>query len=96
LLLILSILPAGLFPDPRSRCDGNGTGVLFFIDNGEILGPGLPREQSLALDPSTCLFLLLLDSLHGGLRRLAFVESLAPAILLIPMMAHSLYALTYI
>jgi hypothetical protein len=71
-------------------------GVFFFINNGEILGPGLPGEQSLALDRSTCLFLLLLDGLHGGLRRLAFMGSPAPTVLLQPILPHSIDTETYI
>uniref|UniRef100_A0A093USI4 CUB and sushi domain-containing protein 3 n=1 Tax=Talaromyces marneffei PM1 TaxID=1077442 RepID=A0A093USI4_TALMA len=96
LLLVLRILPAGLFPNHGSRCGGNGIGVLFFIHNGEILGPGLPGEYSLAWNPSTRLFLLLLDGLHGGSRGVASVGSPAPAVLVIPMVPHGIDTLTYI
>jgi hypothetical protein len=95
-LLILGILPAGLFPNRGSECSGSGIGVLFFIKNGKVLGPSLPWEQSLALDRSTCPFLLLPDGLHGGPRGLTLVGSAAPTMLVMPMVPHSINTLTCI
>ena len=44
LLLVLGKLSIGFFPHRGSGRGGNGVGVLVVIDNGEILGPGLPWE----------------------------------------------------
>lgn len=96
LLLVLGILLGGLFPNRGSRCGGNGMGVLFFVDNGEILGPGLLGEYSLAWNASTCLFLLLLDSLHSRSYRLSSMGSPAPTMLCKPMLPHGGHAGTHV